>query len=47
VVEAEDKLLCFGKLDTMRSMIPVKTRRKRRPTLQDLPEDAGAEPTQS
>jgi ribosomal protein S6--L-glutamate ligase len=43
VIEAEDKVLCFGRLDTMRSMIPAKTRRKRRPTLQDLPEDAGGD----
>ncbi|MEE4107720.1 MAG: TrkA C-terminal domain-containing protein [Halieaceae bacterium] len=37
ILEAEDKVLCFGKLDTMRRMIPAKTRRKRRPKLQDLP----------
>ena len=37
VIEAEDKVLCFGKMETLRSMIPVKTRRKRRPKLQDLP----------
>jgi ribosomal protein S6--L-glutamate ligase len=41
ILEAEDKVLCFGKLDTMRRMIPAKTRRKRRPKLQDLPPDAG------
>lgn len=41
VLEAEDKVLCFGKLDTMRHMIPAKTRRKRRPKLQDLPPEAG------
>lgn len=37
VLQAEDKLLCFGKLESMRGMIPVKTRRKRRPVVQDLP----------
>ncbi|WP_439107756.1 cation:proton antiporter regulatory subunit [Congregibacter sp.] len=37
VLEAEDKLLCFGKLQEMRGMIPTKTRRKRRPVVQDLP----------
>ncbi|MFK7829856.1 MAG: cation:proton antiporter regulatory subunit [Congregibacter sp.] len=37
VLQAEDKLLCFGKLESMRGMIPVRTRRKRRPTVQDLP----------
>ena len=29
VLEAEDSLLCFGKLDSMRDMIPKKTRRRR------------------
>jgi ribosomal protein S6--L-glutamate ligase len=37
VIEAEDKVLCFGKMETLRAMIPAKTRRKRRPKLQDLP----------
>ncbi|MFT5210773.1 MAG: ribosomal protein S6--L-glutamate ligase [Flavobacterium sp.] len=36
VLEAEDKLLCFGKLESMRSMIPPKTRRRRRPEVKDL-----------
>lgn len=36
VIEAEDKLLCFGKLESMREMIPKKTRRRRRPEIQDL-----------
>jgi|TARA_B110000971_G_C20039326_1_gene516644 ribosomal protein S6--L-glutamate ligase len=31
IIEAEDKLLCFGKLESMREMIPAKTRRRRRP----------------
>ncbi len=35
---AGDRLLCFGKLDLMRSMTPGKVRRKRRPTIKDLPE---------
>lgn len=35
-LEAEDKLLCFGKLESMREMIPAKTRRRRRPTVKDL-----------
>lgn len=39
VLEANDKLLCFGKLDAMRGMIPVKTRRRRQPGIIDLPED--------
>ncbi len=32
-----DRLLCFGKLDSMRSMIPEKTQRIRRPKVKDLP----------
>ena len=36
VLEPGDKLLCFGKLESMRGMIPTKTRRKRRPAIQDL-----------
>lgn len=44
-LEPGDRLLCFGKLETMRSMIPEKTRKKRRPRIHDLrdesPIDAG------
>ncbi len=36
VLEPGDKLLCFGKLESMRSMIPARTRRKRRPRVQEL-----------
>jgi ribosomal protein S6--L-glutamate ligase len=36
LVEAGDRLLCFGKLEEMRSMIP--TRRKRRTRVKKLPE---------
>lgn len=45
-LEAGDKLLCFGKLEAMRGMVPVRTRRKRRPTAQELDTsvgDAGSE----
>jgi len=38
VLEAEDKLLCFGKMETMREMIPAKTRRQRSPEVLDLPD---------
>jgi ribosomal protein S6--L-glutamate ligase len=38
VLEPDDKLLCFGKLESMKGMIPAKTRRRRRPKLQDLPD---------
>ena len=37
VLEASDRLLCFGKLELMRDMIPSKTRRRRRPKVLDLP----------
>lgn len=37
-LEPGDRLLCFGKLKVMRKMIPEKTRRKRRPALQELPQ---------
>ena len=35
-LEAGDKLLCFGKLEAMRGMIPMRTRRKRRPVVKEL-----------
>ncbi|MBK0419892.1 RimK family alpha-L-glutamate ligase [Leucobacter sp. CSA1] len=38
VVEAEDRLLCFGRLDEMRSMIPE--RRRRRARVRKLPPEA-------
>ena len=37
-LEANDRLLCFGKLDEMRDMIPA--RRKRRTKVRKLPDDA-------
>jgi ribosomal protein S6--L-glutamate ligase len=40
VLEANDKLLCFGKLESMRTMVPVKTRRRRRPEVKNLNTDA-------
>ena len=36
VLEAEDKLLCYGKLEAMRGMVPAKTRRQRRPEAKTL-----------
>jgi ribosomal protein S6--L-glutamate ligase len=49
ILEPGDKLLCFGKLEAMRSMIPMRTRRKRRPKIQDLDMETslGGESTQS
>jgi ribosomal protein S6--L-glutamate ligase len=40
-LEAGDRLLCFGKLESMRNMVPEKARRKRRPKIKGLPSDAG------
>ena len=37
-LESGDRMLCFGKLESMRDLIPVKNRRRRRPKVQDLPE---------
>jgi len=36
ILEPDDKLLCFGKLESMRDMIPKKTRRRRRPMVKEL-----------
>lgn len=41
-LEAGDRLLCFGKLEAMRSMIPEKSRKKRRPKVRDLPKTASS-----
>lgn len=41
ILEAEDRLLCFGKLEEMRSLIP--TRRKRRARVRKLPKEVLAE----
>lgn len=38
VLENGDRLLCFGKLELMRNMTPLKVRKKRRPIVKDLPE---------
>lgn len=38
ILQAGDRLLCFGKLESMRDLIPAKTLRRRRPEVQDLPE---------
>ncbi len=42
VLEANDKLLCFGKLEAMRGMVPAKSRRRRRPQVKDLAAEATA-----
>ena len=38
-LEAEDRLLCFGKLEVMRGLVPVKSRRRRRPKIKHLDSD--------
>ncbi len=40
VLEPGDKLLCFGKLDSMKTMVPLSARRKRKPKIQQLEDDA-------
>ena len=42
LLEAGDRLLCFGKLSLMRGLIPGRARRKRRPKILDLPDSAMA-----
>lgn len=37
-IEANDRLLCFGSLETLRKIVPKKVRRKRRPNVMGLPE---------
>lgn len=36
-LEAGDKLLCFGKIEAMKSLIPDKVRKRRRPKMKRLP----------
>ncbi len=36
VLEPGDKLLCYGKLESMRDLIPAKTVRRRLPKIQEL-----------
>ena len=42
-LEPDDRLLCFGKLESMRGMVPEKTRRKRRPKVKQLSTEIGRE----
>ncbi|MFV8817720.1 cation:proton antiporter regulatory subunit [Haliea sp. E17] len=35
-LESGDKLLCFGKLEAMRDMVPARTRRRREPSVEQL-----------
>ncbi|WP_372653837.1 RimK family alpha-L-glutamate ligase [Halobacteriovorax sp.] len=36
VLEAGDKLFCFGRLETMKELIPLKTRKRRKPKIKKL-----------
>ena len=38
VLEAGDRLLCYGKLEAMRDLVPERRRRRARPEIQPLPE---------
>jgi ribosomal protein S6--L-glutamate ligase len=38
VLEPEDRLLCFGKLEAMRDLVPERRRRRSRPKIQPLPD---------
>lgn len=38
LLEPGDRLLCFGKMELMRDLIPARTHRKRRPMIQELPD---------
>jgi len=38
ILESGDRLLCFGKLELMRDLVPMKTKRERNPKVRDLPE---------
>lgn len=41
-LEPGDRLLCFGKLESMRGMVPKKTRKRRLPAVRELPgQDTG------
>ncbi|HUG20237.1 MAG TPA: RimK family alpha-L-glutamate ligase [Planctomycetaceae bacterium] len=40
VLEAGDRLLCFGKMELMRDLVPARIRRERRPTVRELPESS-------
>ena len=39
VLEAGDRLLCFGKLEAMRSLVPERSKRRARPKMRKLPDD--------
>jgi ribosomal protein S6--L-glutamate ligase len=44
-LEVGDRLLCFGKLDEMRDLVPARRRRRSRPKVEPLPPDALSDDT--
>jgi ribosomal protein S6--L-glutamate ligase len=47
VLEPDDRLLCFGKLEFMRDLVPERRRRRSRPKVRPLPEDLAVDLTQT
>ncbi len=47
VLEPDDRLLCFGKLDSMRHLVPEKSRRRQRRRIKPLPAEPIHEPVGS
>ena len=45
VLEADDRLLCFGRLEQMRALVPERRRRRARPHVQQLPDEPIPEDT--
>ncbi len=43
VLEVEDRLLCFGKLENMRNLVPERRRRRARAEVRHLPEPPTAD----
>jgi ribosomal protein S6--L-glutamate ligase len=39
VIEAGDKMICFGKYESMKDLVPVKTQKRRKPKLKKLSQD--------
>jgi ribosomal protein S6--L-glutamate ligase len=39
LLEAEDRILCFGKIESMKDLIPEKTKKRRKPKLKKLTEE--------
>jgi ribosomal protein S6--L-glutamate ligase len=43
-LQPDDRLLCFGRLDGMRDLVPERRRRRALPEIQPLPDDALPDP---